>query len=145
MSFLANDVFPAGIILPYAGTTAPTGWLLCNTNTPISKDLFPRLWAAIQNTYNGGPTPGDGFTTFNIPNLAGVFPRGAGSQTISAISYSGTLGTRQGDQVQGHYHSKTDPGHTHDTVFSSVVYGTSPGNRSIIDNATPNEIGRAHV
>jgi len=100
MSFLVNDVFPAGVVLPYGGTTAPTGWLLCNTATPVAITSYPRLYAAIGNTYNGGATPGDGITTFNIPNLAGVFPRGAGSQTISSLTYTGVIGSRSNDTTK---------------------------------------------
>lgn len=121
MSFLVNDVFPAGIVLPYAGSTAPAGWLLCNTATPITIASYPRLYSAIGNTYNGGVTPGDGVTTFNLPNLSGVFPRGAGTQTISSVSYSGTRGTYQGDQMQGHYHSKSETAHTHAAVGETAA------------------------
>lgn len=52
---------------------------------------------------------GDGTSTFNLPNTQGVFIRGAGSQTIGGITYTGTMGTVQGDQMQGHKHMAVDP------------------------------------
>jgi hypothetical protein len=48
---------------------------------------------------------GDGSTTVNIPNSQGVFPRGAGSQTFGGETYSGTLGTKQNDNLQSHTHT----------------------------------------
>jgi len=52
---------------------------------------------------------GDGSTTFNVPDFAGVFPRGAGTSTkltnANSTAFAGTLGTYQNDKMQGHYHS----------------------------------------
>jgi microcystin-dependent protein len=107
-----NDVFPAGIVLPYAGATAPNGWRFCNGDA-ISRTTFARLFAAISTTYGVG----DNTTTFNLPNTQGVFLRGAGSRTISSVTYTGTIGSSQGDQVQGHYHSKSETPHTHTVDF----------------------------
>lgn len=90
---------PSGMISMYGAATAPTGYLLCD-GTAVSRTTYAALFAVISTTYGTG----DGSTTFNVPNLKGVFPRGSGSQTISGISYSGTLGTTQGDQFQGHFH-----------------------------------------
>lgn len=88
------------------GTTFYTGASTCPTNslaadgTAVSRTTYSNLFARISTTFGTG----DGSTTFNVPDLRGIFVRGAGSQTISAISYSGTLGTKQGDQMQGHSH-----------------------------------------
>jgi len=93
---------PVGTVLPYGGSSAPTGYLLCN-GAAVSRATYASLFAIIGTTFGTG----DGSTTFNLPNTQGVFVRGAGSQTISSISYSGTLGTAQGDQFQGHFHGPT--------------------------------------
>ena len=112
MSFLSNltiqEALPGGVIFPFAGSAAPTGWLLCD-GAAISRTVYARLFAAIGTTYGVGA----GSTTFNLPNSQGVFLRGAGSQTISALTYSGTLGAKQNDQIQGHYHNKSETAHTH--------------------------------
>lgn len=68
-----GPVMPVGTILPYAGTTAPPGWLICDgTAYSISgdqKDLF----AAIGYTYGN-----DGTTAkFKVPDLYGTFVQGA--------------------------------------------------------------------
>lgn len=54
---------PTGSILPYGGSTAPTGWLLCNGGT-ISRTTYENLFAVIGTSYGAG----DGSTTFNLPN-----------------------------------------------------------------------------
>lgn len=96
----ASSTVPSGAIFPYAGTTAPSGYLSCD-GSAVSRTTYSALFTAISTTYGAG----DGSTTFNLPNAQGIFLRGAGSQTIGGISYSGTQGTTQGDQIQGHEHS----------------------------------------
>jgi microcystin-dependent protein len=105
--FLANlknaiSPVPSGSVLSFAGSAAPTGYLLCD-GSAISRTTYATLFAAIGTVYGIG----NGTTTFNIPNTQGVFLRGAGSQTISGISYTGIAGTAQGDQMQGHIHQQT--------------------------------------
>jgi microcystin-dependent protein len=89
-----------GAILPHGAGAAPAGFLLCD-GTAYSRTTYARLFAAIGTTYGAG----DGSTTFNVPNGQGVFLRGAGSQTIGGVSYSGTLGATQADAIQNHSHS----------------------------------------
>ena len=57
---------PAGCIMPYAGATAPDGWLLCHGQA-VSRTTYADLFAAIGTAYG----PGDGSTTFNVPDLRG--------------------------------------------------------------------------
>lgn len=102
MSFLASSLAPTATVLPYAAASAPSGWLLCD-GAAVSRTTYAELFAAIGTTYGVG----DGPTTFNLPNAQGVFLRGAGSQTISSTSYTGTRGTTQRDQIQGHGHVAT--------------------------------------
>ena len=91
---------PAGTVVMYGGATAPAGWLLCD-GTAVSRTTYATLFNVLSTTYGTG----DGSSTFNVPDARGVFVRGAGSQTISSITYTGTRGTTEGDQLQGHYHS----------------------------------------
>jgi microcystin-dependent protein len=89
---------PAGVVLPFAGSTAPDGWLLCDGTTK-NRVAFARLFAAIGTTFNTG---GELVTEFRLPNTQGVFIRGAGSQSITdgtTKTYSATHGTRQGDKT----------------------------------------------
>lgn len=82
-------------IKPFTGSTAPNNFMICN-GAAISRVTFATLFATIGTTYGVG----DGSTTFNLPDLRGVFLKGAGSQTISGIVHAGTLGTKENDQFQ---------------------------------------------
>jgi microcystin-dependent protein len=55
----------------FAGSTAPTGWLLCD-GTAVSRTTYSDLFAITSTTYGVG----DGSTTFNLPNLKGRVPVG---------------------------------------------------------------------
>lgn len=61
-----GDTFPIGAISPYAGSIAPTNWLICD-GSAISRVTYADLFNAIGTTYGAG----DGSTTFNLPNLKG--------------------------------------------------------------------------
>jgi len=66
LDFISGDtpMLPAGSITLWAGQQAPPGAFIC-TGGEASRTEYPRLFAAIGETYG----PGDGNTTFNIPNL----------------------------------------------------------------------------
>ena len=65
---------PAGTIKMFGGSTAPDGYLLCDGQA-VSRTDYAELFAAIGTTYGAG----DGSTTFNVPDLQGRFPLGAGA------------------------------------------------------------------
>lgn len=58
--------FPVGSMMVYAGSTAPTGWLLCN-GSAVSRSTYSDLFAVISSDFGSG----DGSTTFNVPNPDG--------------------------------------------------------------------------
>lgn len=66
-----GDTFPIGAISPYAGSVAPTNWLICD-GSAVSRVTYSDLFNAIGTTYGAG----DGTTTFNLPNLKGKIPVG---------------------------------------------------------------------
>lgn len=92
-----------GIFKEYAGGTVPANYLLCD-GSAISRTTYKALFAAVGTTWGVG----DGSTTFNLPDSRGVFHRGAGTngtlQKANGSFYSGTLGSGQNDQMQGHQH-----------------------------------------
>lgn len=53
-----------GSIIAYAGTTIPSGYLLCD-GSAISRTTYSALFSAIGTTYGAG----DGNSTFNLPYL----------------------------------------------------------------------------
>ena len=62
----ASSGIPAGILVPFAGSTAPDGWLLCD-GSAVSRTTYSSLFAVIAATYGAG----DGSTTFGLPDLRG--------------------------------------------------------------------------
>jgi microcystin-dependent protein len=57
----------------FAGSVAPTGWLLCD-GTIYNVVDYPRLFAVIINAYGG-----DGVTTFAVPDLRARVTAGVGT------------------------------------------------------------------
>ncbi len=77
----------AGIIAPYAGATAPTGWLSCDGST-LSQADYPDLYAALGSTWDTcrNQSTGSNYSapsagTFRLPDLRGSFVRGAGTSS----------------------------------------------------------------
>ena len=57
---------PSGAVFPYAGASAPSGFILC-FGQAISRSTYSDLFTAIGTTYGAG----DGSSTFNLPDLRG--------------------------------------------------------------------------
>ena len=68
-----------GSIMQFAGSTEPSGWLLCYGQA-ISRTANSALFAAISTTYGVG----DGSTTFNLPDCRGR--TGAGKDDMGGVS-----------------------------------------------------------
>ena len=68
---------PTGVVVPFAGATAPDGYLLCYGQA-VSRSTYSDLFAAIGTTYGAG----DGSTTFNLPDLRGRLPVHQGSNYV---------------------------------------------------------------
>jgi microcystin-dependent protein len=119
----AAQQIPTGVIWAYAGSAAPTGWVLCDGAAINRGGVNADLFALLGTTYG----PGDNATTFNVPNLNNRFIRGgtpgttggADSVTLTTAqlpshSHSiGTLTTAGGGQ---HSHTGTtseEPAHDH--------------------------------
>ena len=111
--------------MPFAGTSAPTSWVACD-GSAISRSTYATLFAAIGTTWGSG----DGSTTFNVPDLRGMFVRGTGTNATG--SSSGAVGPSVGayaaDTYLNHSHTatSTDSGHTH-TIGSTGPNGAGGG------------------
>ena len=67
------SLIPAGLIMAFGGDTAqiPAGWMLCD-GRQLSRSQYANLFNAIGVSWGTG----DNATTFNIPDMRGVFLRG---------------------------------------------------------------------
>ena len=100
----AQALLPAGAVMPFAMNSAPAGWLAAD-GTAVSRSTYATLFAAISTTHGAG----DGSTTFNLPDLRGIFVRGSGSQTISGTTYNKAFALKEGDELKGHTHTISIP------------------------------------
>jgi microcystin-dependent protein len=90
----------SGFLQPYAGSTAPPGWLLCYGQS-ISKTTYAKLFAVIGYTYGGS---GD---NFNVPDLrgrtvAGLDNMGGSDANVLTNAYNpnrNTLGGPTGEEA----------------------------------------------
>lgn len=120
---LNASLLPAGMIAPYAGTSAPSGWLLCDGSVKNIVD-YPTLGAALGSTFGG-----NGTTTFGVPDLRGRVPVGLddlGGTDAGRLTIANTLGGSGGAQT----HTLTEtqiPAHDHLFTYSTASNTTVTG------------------
>ena len=122
---IAGTVIPPGVIEAFAGPVVPTGWLTCD-GSAVSRSGFSGLFAVIGTTWGVG----DGSTTFNLPDLRGRAPIGAGLGTgLSARTLASLFGEEThrltAGEMPAHGHGVTDPGHSHPLQSASTQEGGS--------------------
>jgi microcystin-dependent protein len=102
---------PVGSVIAFAGSSAPSGWLLCQGQL-ISKTTYASLWAIIGDTYLNGRSADA--SNFYIPDLREFYIKGAGQNFTDTkkYTYSGgnALATFLDQEVLPHYHTYTDKG-----------------------------------
>jgi microcystin-dependent protein len=76
---------PVGLVMPYAGASAPSGWLLCDGAAVTRSAPNVALFAAIGTIYGSG----NGSTTFNVPDLVGRVPVGISPTGAVAVNSLG--------------------------------------------------------
>ncbi len=106
-----NDI--VGIVVPFVGVTAPTGWFVCNGQA-LSRTTYATLFGYCSTIYGAG----DGSTTFNVPDLRGrvVVMQDGGQAEFDALNEAGGSKT----------HTLTEaemPSHTHRVPDKGVGAG----------------------
>lgn len=104
--FAQQNTTPSGSIIQFAGSIAPSGYLICD-GSAINRTTYPNLFAAIGTAWG----PGNGTTTFNVPDLRGIFLRGTGVNGTYSNAIGASVGTSTAGVVGSHTHS--DSGHAH--------------------------------
>src|SRR5690348_9602357 len=113
---------PSGVVVPFAGSSAPAGWLLCYGQA-VSRTTYAALFTVIGTVFGSG----DGSTTFNVPDLRGRAAFGVdnmGGTAASRITSGGsgiagtTLGATGGAETVT-LSSAQMPNHTHSVPSGS--------------------------
>lgn len=135
-----------GQVFQLTGTAAPIGTLAAN-GQQVSRADWPTLWAFVGTSGNLAATeggkfrgqygPGDGLTTFTVPNLSadnGYFLRSTSSGRV--------IGTVQTDAFAEHDHTITiepDGDHIHQVPIQNVggAQTGGAGDRMVPGGATP--------
>jgi microcystin-dependent protein len=143
---------PAGGIIAYGGTAVPTGWFICD-GSAVSRTTYATLFAAIGTAWGSG----DGSTTFNLPDMRGMFLRGVdGTASVDPDKATRTannaggntgnnVGSEQSYQVQSHNHTMSNHGNTSNASLGlgSPVY--VPSGSSTTTNTGGNETRPTNV
>ena len=111
---VSENATPSGSVSVFAGTSVPSGWLLCDGQA-VSRPLFSRLFSAIGTSYGAG----DGSTTFNVPDLRAKIPVGLQSSDEDFDDLGKTGGEKE--------HTLTEaemPKHRHGNLLRSFSGGS---------------------
>jgi microcystin-dependent protein len=136
---------PTGTIVMWAGQSEPSGWLFCRGQA-VSRVTYESLFNVIGVLYG----PGNGSTTFNLPNLQEKFARGAGTTGLAgtggALTHGHTLDVVSGSHSHNHSAGNVTisgniasggTGHTHASNSTAMRSGLSGGN-AISNTGNPN-------
>lgn len=129
---MLNTASPAGSIVAFGGTAAPTGWLLCD-GTSYLRASYLALYTAIGDAFGSA----DG-THFNVPDFRGRFLRGVDGATSrdpnAATRTAMNTGGNTGDNV-GSLQGQATKLPT--TPFSADSSGAHTHTTASTTNATP--------
>ena len=103
-----------GLIEPFAGSTVPAGYLLCD-GAAVSRTTYATLFAVIGTTFGAG----DGETTFNLPDLGGRVPLGASSAHLLGSTGGSETVTLTEQELPAHVHEVPQHGHA-DTIAATT-------------------------
>lgn len=123
-------ISPSGAVTQYAGSSAPTGWLLCD-GSAVSRTTYAVLFAVIGTTYGVG----DGSTTFNLPNLKGRVPVGldAAQTEFDTLAETGGAKTHTLTSAEMPVHTHVQDSHVHAQNVSANPGSGGPAYRQDYD------------
>ena len=136
-AFVSNSLTGIVAMLPVAAGNVPPLWLIADGSL-VSRTTYAELWAFANASGNitasdgawsaattpGSFSPGNGSTTFRLPDLRGLFIRGLDDG--AGIDSGRTIGSHQADGFQDHEHS-TNTGGTGNVIAGSGTPAIFPG------------------
>jgi len=126
LNAIAATTVPSGAMLDFAGTAAPSGWLLCDGSS-YATAIYPALFAAIGYGWGGSGA------NFNVPSMTrriGMGSGGSGTATIgNTVGNTGGAETHTLTQAElstalgTASSSVTDPQHSHQVLGVNTTGG----------------------
>ena len=99
ISQIVEASVPIGTIVLWSSASLPSSkWLVCNGNE-IDRTTYSSLYGRIGTTFGAGNST----STFNLPNLVGKFPIGAGTEPLASTGGERTV-KLTGPQMADHTH-----------------------------------------
>lgn len=142
------SVTPSGAMMQYAGSTVPSGWLLCD-GTSYPTATYPDLYNAIGYTYGGSGA------NFNVPDARGRILVGKDAGTFASLGGTGGAETvtLTATQIPGHTHSGTtgsnNANHSHTFPGATAAGGSAsmyaPGGATLAANTSTSTQSSNHV
>lgn len=131
-----TDIVPIGAVMPYAGTTAPANYLMCDGSV-VSQTTYAGLFAVCGFTYGTAPTG-----MFRLPDLQGRAPYGytAGVAEFNAMAKAGGVTTVTLTTSNLPSHTHTVAAHTHTT--STHTHSVGAHTHSTPDHSHTVSVGR---
>lgn len=124
---VAGGLAPAGVVLPFAGASAPSGWMLC-AGQAVSRTTYSALFDAIGTAHGAG----DGSTTLNLPDMRG---RVAGGKDDMGGSPAGVLNvTLTGTKASTSNGIITGLSSTSGLAVGMKAFGTGIGTNAVINS-----------
>lgn len=125
-TFAAGVGLPVGMITPFAGATAPTGWFLCS-GQEVAIASYGALYAVVGTTYGSltNGSNGVGTTHFRLPDLRGRTVIGVGTGTgLTARALADTPGAETVTLTSA---QSGVPAHTHPNTLTNNAVTTGTG------------------
>lgn len=128
---ITGDTLPIGSIIPFGGTEAPTGWLICD-GSMLNRTTYKELFAAIGTNF-GTDGPGN----FYIPDLRGKVV--VGQDTTDTDFGMGATGgekkhTLTVDEMPSHTHKTQALNPDGEKGAWCVQYNTNGGNNIMAES-----------
>jgi len=118
---------PSGMLVDYAGTVEPSGWLMCDGRA-VSRTVYASLFSSIGTSYGSG----DGSTTFNLPDFRGRFARYNDNMNTSAGAAGRDSGRAHGS-AQSQATAKNGLTNSSSSVSASGGTSTDGNHRHTVD------------
>jgi len=103
---------PIGIIVHWGNSTPPVDWLICD-GSAVSRSTYSALFAIIGTSFG----PGDGSTTFNLPDPRGRSFVGVGTGSGLSPRVLGATGGEESHVLT----TAEGPSHTHAQQSNTIL------------------------